>query len=224
VRGVQHVEASGEAAAEFATLARELYPGHRVTRMDPCQDFFAPGAWEELSALCLAFSRSLGSDFRVKLIGDPRRDDPDGRTLILGSRSSAVSFMLYEKGKQRGAHLIDPAKAYWVRAEWRIRPENGARYVASRVSPEEARGFSRWSRGLYTLLFGSEVPKVDMRSHKLPDCEAAVLHLIKQYHGAIFEWMALRGYTRDSFNRKFWELMELEWRQRRNRENSKRAA
>lgn len=223
--GWQHVEASSDNAPAFADVARRLFPGHRVTRMDACEDFCFPGAWRTLFAVGLQFARDRGPEFKTRLIGDPRvEDDPAGRSLVLGSRSSDVSAQFYEKGKETGAALLSPEQADWVRAEVRVRPQGDARYAASRVQPEEAWGFSRWSRILLREINGLDVPRVNMHQHKLPDCDAAVFHMVRQYGSSVEDFCELHGFTREGFNRKFWELFDLYRRQRENREKSKTAA
>lgn len=213
--GWQHIEASGDNAPAFAGLARRLFPGHRVTRIDACEDFFAPGSYSALAAVCLAFAREMGPKFKCRAFGDPRlEDDPDGRSLILGSRSSAVSYMLYEKGKQTGSHLVKPELADWVRSELRVRPENDARYRAASMEPLQAWGMSRWSRGLLRDINGLEVPKVDMRQHKLQDCERSFFWMVKQFSPSIQAFCELHGYSRQDFCRKLWELIDMDNRQK----------
>jgi hypothetical protein len=86
-------EVKGEHSQKAAEALRARFE-HRVTRVDACADFDAPGAFEAL----------LGPSIEVKkerrIMGGKAGDWDDfpekGRTLYLGSQSSPVRMRLYE--------------------------------------------------------------------------------------------------------------------------------
>lgn len=138
------IEVKGERTPEVVERLRSAFP-HRVTRMDPCADFDAPGSFERL----LAVSMAIKTKHRLK--GERRGDWEDfpelGRTQYLGSPQSVAMLRLYEKGKQpEYRHL--PHLINLVRAELQIRPAKGAKTEFSKLTALEAWGASAWSREL----------------------------------------------------------------------------
>ena len=124
-------EVKGEHSQKAAEALRARFE-HRVTRVDSCADFDAPGAFEAL----------LGPSIEVKkdrrIMGGKAGDWDDfpekGRTLYLGSQSSPVRMRLYEKGLQpEYAHLQRPN---WARIEVQVRPAKEAKeaFSASHLS------------------------------------------------------------------------------------------
>ena len=136
------IEVKGERTPEVVERLRSLFP-HRVTRVDACADFDAPGAWKRLLRPCLAIKR------KHRIYGERRGDwdQPEkGRTLMLGAASSPTRARLYEKGKQpEYAHL---GRTEWVRAEVQVRPEKDAKHAYAALSPVDVWGASKWTREL----------------------------------------------------------------------------
>ena len=115
-------EVKGEHSQKAAEALRARFE-HRVTRVDACADFDAPGAFEAL----------LGPSIEVKkerrIMGGKAGDWDDfpekGRTQYIGSSSSPVRMRLYEKGLQpEYAHLQRPN---WARIEVQVRPAKEAK-------------------------------------------------------------------------------------------------
>ena len=173
--------ASGELAPRFAGVLRDVFPQHRVTRFDACQDFEEPGVFDRLSKMVLSFADA--HKLKVSHAGDWHRGQ-DGRTLYLGSRSSPVLARLYEKGiQQREAAqtLGEPVRADWVRLELRVRPEGPAREVCATMQPEQAWGLSRWSPQLLRAVMATEVRRVSMHNSRVPDAHLSFHHMVGQY-------------------------------------------
>jgi len=209
--GWNHFESSGEPTPAFVTLARKVFPGHRAVRLDSCEDFMEVGCFDRLVGKALEIADRL--HLKVQHWGDWHRG-LDGRTLYLGAPSSAVRVRIYEKGPQLGLHLTDPAMAHWVRVEVVVRPKDDARYQAATVSPTGLWGFSRWTRILLAELMGVGVPRVTMVQHKVPDCDAAVSFMAKQYGSQILEYCARHALTREAFSSRLWQLIDLNERQK----------
>lgn len=137
------VEVKGERTPEAVEGLRGRWE-HRVTRVDACADFDAPGAFEGLLAPCL----DVKKDYRLK--GEKMGDWDDfpelGRTLYLGAPSSAVRVRLYEKGKQpEYRHLERPD---WARIEVQARPAKDAKSEFSSLAASQVWGASAWTRDL----------------------------------------------------------------------------
>lgn len=171
-------EVKGDSTPKAVEAFRSAFQ-HRVTRVDACADFDAPGAFEGLYGACMAVKRQ----FRIK--GDKAGDWDDfpeeGRTLYLGGRQSAVRTRLYEKGKQREyAHLHRPD---WVRLEAQVRPstpEQKDQY--SKVTPSEAWGGSVWTRTLAAAVLQEHVdPHPAGTTYRLSKRDEALEWMCRQY-------------------------------------------
>jgi hypothetical protein len=146
------LEVKGERSPDVVERLRRLYP-HRVTRMDSCADWDAPGSFERLLGACLKVKK----DHRLK--GERQGDWEDfpeqGRTQYLGSRASVTRLRLYEKGKQpEYRHLERPE---WVRAEIQVRPAKDAKSTYAGLSPLDAWGSSAWSKQLAAEILAEHV-------------------------------------------------------------------
>ena len=109
------IEVKGERTPEVVERLRSRFP-HRVTRMDSCADFDAPGAFQRLYRDCLAVKRM----HRLKGRKDGDWDDfpEEGRTFYVGSPQSVAMVRLYEKGRQpEYRHL---GRDDWARLEVQV--------------------------------------------------------------------------------------------------------
>ena len=125
-------EVKGEHSQKAAEALRARFE-HRVTRVDACADFDAPGAFEALLAPSIEVKKER------RIMGGKAGDWDDfpekGRTLYLGSQSSPVRMRLYEKGLQpEYAHLNRPN---WARIEVQVRPAKEAKEAFASLSPLE---------------------------------------------------------------------------------------
>jgi len=168
--------ASGDRARDFSGIVREAFPGHALLRADVKLDYDEPGAWDALAALAI----ETADLFRLKVrhIGDFHRE-VGGRTLEIGSRSSAAFERIYEKGKQLGE------SPDWVRAELELKPQNErAKLVYASASPEAIYTATKWSRHLYEVLNGSTAslrPAAAGTVRKRSDDDRAMDFMAKQY-------------------------------------------
>lgn len=170
-------EVKGEHSQKAAEALRARFP-HRVTRVDACADFDAPGAFEAL----------LGPSIEVKkarrIMGGKAGDWDDfpekGRTLYLGSQSSPVRMRLYEKGLQpEYLHLKRPN---WARIEVQVRPAKEAKDAFSGLAPIEVWGASRWTREIAAKVLHEHVDAHPAgTTYRLTDRETALRWMCKQY-------------------------------------------
>lgn len=174
-----HVQAQGEWAEPWARYCRQRWPDHRVSRLDACEDFDAPGAWDALASLCLRVADDAG--VVVKHEGDFHRAER-GRTLYLGAPSSVLRVRLYEKGKQLAAAGDPSARPDHVRLEAQARPQREGKAAAASVMPAQVFGMAAWSAELLARVAGTEVPRITVGSVWSPsDDERAYRWMIRQY-------------------------------------------
>lgn len=170
-------EVKGEHTPKAAEALRARFP-HRVTRVDACADFDAPGAFERVLGPCIEVKKARG------IMGGKAGDWDDfpekGRTLYLGSKASPTRMRLYEKGLQpEYAHLSRPD---WVRIEAQVRPAKEAKETFSTLSPLDVWGASRWTRDIAAAVLESHVdPHPAGTVYRLSDRETALRWMCKQY-------------------------------------------
>lgn len=197
--GNPHAFASSDDTDRFVELIRSLddygnprFP-HHVTRMDTALDFDAPGAWDDLYAICERLALNVDPDpddcrrnpreVSVSQAGDWIRPVA-GRTFYLGARSSAVTVALYEKGKQLRGLAIDGGadiSENLVRLEVRVRPEGASRHRAAVCEPLAAFGYADWSKELLRRVQGAGVERVHIRERRESDLERALYWNVRQY-------------------------------------------
>lgn len=172
-----NVLASGGNAPKLASVIREHFPKHRVARLDSCEDYHHKDAYRFLRKAALRIAKD--QKVQVREIVKPLVESDDGRTLYLGSKTSAVQMRIYEKGKQLGCGTE------WVRAELMIRPQKQAKEIVSLLSPDECWGLSKWSLAMGRELGNSELQKVDAVVFQQSDHERAYRFMLRQYRKAL---------------------------------------
>lgn len=179
-----HAWAQGDNTDAFVELVREVWPGrHHVTRLDACQDFEAPGAYELLRDTM----RQVITPRGVKGREIVPEDLDEGRTFYAGSPKSDVRARLYEKGKQLHAQLPPTHLQFLgvsmdrVRLETQVRPQHDSRKAAAYCTPDEVWGFSAWTRDLAIQALAVDVPRVQTKPWREQDDERAFRHMIRMY-------------------------------------------
>lgn len=141
---------TGSRAPAVASFLRERFSEHLLIRADVCLDYVDDLAWQSLHdhALAVADAHRL----RVAHHGDYHRGK-HGRTLAIGSRTSAAYARVYEKGRKEGG------RPDWVRVELELKPQNArARGVYASASPEQILQATRWSAAFFGPLLGPDAP------------------------------------------------------------------
>lgn len=186
--------ASGEQAPAFSRVIRENYNGHRLLRADVALDYDEEGAWESLSTLAIKTADAYR--LKVQHRGDFHREK-DGRTIYIGSRSSAAFQRTYEKGKQLGQ------SPNWVRQELELKPQNeNAKILYGLVSPEEMYQATKWTQHIWETLNGPTaalrpVPPGSIR--KQSDDDRALEFMAKQYGNVLRRKLEALGGDLDAF-------------------------
>lgn len=172
------LEVKGERTAPVVARFRQVFPEHRCTRVDSCQDFFDQGIWDRALAVVMDVKR------RHRLRGERRGDwdfPEDGRTQYLGAASSPVRVRLYEKGKETGYSHLEGLR-HWVRLELQVRPEKEAKAVYSALTPTEVWGASPFTRELAGALLNAAVARVPAGTvYRESQRDRAIRFLCKQY-------------------------------------------
>ena len=168
-----NVIGSGGSAQKLAEIVRKNFPEHRVSRVDSCEDYHHPDVYDYLRERALKIAET--SKLEVREITKPLASSDDGKTLYLGSPTSAVTMRIYEKGKQLGC------STEWVRAELQVRPKKNAKLIASLLSPEQLWGIAKWSCLMALEMGKTDVQRVDVSMYQKSDQERAYRFLLKQY-------------------------------------------
>lgn len=186
------VVASGARTTETVGVLRELWPAsHWVTRVDSALDFDEPGIFERLYHDALTFADERG--LKVSMAGDWHRAK-DGRTLYVGSMSSAVFVRIYEKGLEMRSKGVEDAPLDWVRVELSAKPQKASRVRTAALSASEVWGLSKWARAFrVAVVDGIEVPPALMQQHRESDLQRSLRFMEKQYGPTILEQVRVLG-------------------------------
>lgn len=172
-----HVKASGVNSPLLAAILRNYFPIHAVTRADSCIDYDSAGLFDETSAKLIKFAQREG----IKI--DQRGDWTNGRsrTLYLGSRTSSVQLVLYEKGWQMIEQGCDQISCDWVRLEVRAYPKKDSRILLTTKTPTELFSIS-WVRDAVETLGFSRLDSFSISTvYQRSDSDKAMAALASQY-------------------------------------------
>jgi hypothetical protein len=191
-----YASASGPQSPEFSQIIRREFPYHGLLRADVALDFDEEGAWESLSGLAIATADQY--NLKVEHHGDFHRQE-NGRTINVGSRSSAAYKRLYEKGKQ----LKLDQHPFWVRDELEFKPQNArAKLAYASASPVEIWHSTKWTRTVWETLFGPSATLcvAPAGSIRVPgDDERALEFMAKQYGNVLRRKLESMGGDVESF-------------------------
>lgn len=186
-----HVVLSGGDAHQGAMLLRQAFPEvQAVGRADVCIDYAEPGAYDRLQGLAVQVAKE--DKIKLRCHGDHLLTF-EGRTVNLGSPTSAVQLRIYEKDAQlRALFAKDPSKLATVpdhlaRFEAQVRPQTPmARYNASKAEPLALMGSAKWLRKLMQLVSGLELePFQAGKVWRQSDDDRAYATLLSQYGGLL---------------------------------------
>jgi hypothetical protein len=135
------------------TIRKHWGQAHTVSRMDSCEDYSAPGAFEKLVEVM-----DRHKDPRVQSDEIRPRDGDRGRTIYFGRPSSRVYVRCYEAGKMK--ERLHFGRPDWARAEAQVRPGKAVeKRLAASVTALEAWGFGAWTQRAAEALSMVEVPR-----------------------------------------------------------------
>lgn len=193
-----NIVGSGADAQVLAELIRDKFPVHRVSRADSCEDFHHKDAYDYLRRIALKIAKEQRVQCRE--IVKPLTQSDDGRTLYLGSQTSAVSMRIYEKGKQLGV------SADWVRAELQLRPQKDVKSLVAALDPTQVWGLSKWSHAMGVELGNKSLQRVQAQVYQPSDHERAYRFMLKQYRKVFEQMLASHGSPEAVGSQIFYDL------------------
>lgn len=193
-----HVRASGDTSPAVAEVLRTRWPVHRVSRVDVCEDFAEPGAYDRIQEL----AKSVAEEDHIKVgtFGD-HLVTMKGRTMTLGSRQSPTYMRLYDKAEElrqkfRGqADRLAGIPPELARLEFEIKP-NGpdAKARVATAEPLALMGSSTWSRKLMHLVAGLDLEPFEAgKPYRQADDDRAWAFMMAQYGGMLGRRLADQG-------------------------------
>lgn len=207
-----HVSGQGEIAEALSRFMRSEHPGHRVSRMDPCADYTAPGSWDAISGAMLKVADERG--LKVLHIGDFHRG-LEGRTIYVGATTSAVRARGYEKGKQLRSAGLEDADLNHVRLEMQVRPPSRLKAAAAVLTPAQAfTAFATWSGELYAQLTGDGPPEVHLGNLRPPSDEARKLDWMLRQYGPTLRALEQRTGSPEALGRFLVDALDARERDR----------
>lgn len=178
-----NVKATGNNSPEAATYLRRFGP-HKVTRADACLDYSEPGLFDRLSNTLLAYA--VEKKIKINQQGDWERGT--ARTLYLGSRSSVVQLVMYEKGYQADSDDLN-----WVRLEVRVYPKKEKGFHVATLEPIELFG-TTWVAAAMKRCGLNTLKRINVGTvYKPSDAERARKALCLQYLNTIDNWVEESG-------------------------------
>ena len=176
---------------------------HLPTRVDSCLDWEEDGLFDSLATALIQFAQ-LGKGLAINQQGDWTRGI--GRTLYLGSPSSPVRLVLYEKGYEQGGD----APLNWVRLEARVRPKKEHRAEVASWSPEHAFA-AGWIAAACKHIGLDDLEKRAVGTiWKRTDDEKTRWAMLRQYGSALRKWLAECGGDREEFGRRLADALTQE--------------
>lgn len=165
-------------APAAARLIRDVWPVHRVTRMDVALDYTGEGVFDHLHGIAHAVAER--NRLKTGLMLQPDLLER-GRTYRIGSPTSPVMVRLYEKGLHESQTRGRDEDPDWTRLELQVRPQKAAKAVFASVEPAAAWGASRWTSQLIEAVMGEEPARIDVNPRQESEWERTQASLVQQY-------------------------------------------
>lgn len=159
--GTVYAEGKGETSPDLVATIRAHFPDHTVSRLDACEDYDEPGAFERLQAVIrdAALRASRGAPPALGYVALPD-DLAQGRTWGSMRRGGLAYLRLYESGKVPGHACY--GRLHAVRAELEVRPHSPReKRAAASMSPLEVWGMAAWTHRVAEALCAVEIPRFE---------------------------------------------------------------
>lgn len=158
-----------------------------LIRADVALDFNGAHYFDLLSDDLIALAKT--KTLKTATVGDWVQG-VDGRTLYVGSRTSAFMIRLYEKYKQRG---VDTGGDETIRLELEIKPYKHARIAAFTLTASELVGSSSVYSPIYEKYIEINEGLTLNNIRKETSHESALRQLVIQYQATIKKQLAIDG-------------------------------
>lgn len=158
---IVYIEAKGENTPRVVDAIRRQFPIHSAPRLDVCEDYDEPGAFDRLVGLVRA---SKGPKVKGGYVALPD-DSNDGRTWAAGTRGGVAYLRVYEAGKH--PDRIHLGRPNWVRPELEARPHYAKdKLAAASMSPLDVWGLCRWTQQVGQRLSGCEINRFEPQARQ----------------------------------------------------------
>jgi hypothetical protein len=150
-----YFEFKGTATPQAVASIRKHWaaPAHTVSRLDSCEDYDDPEAFNRLVAIVDA-----NADPRVQADMIAPRNGNRGRTFYWGTRQSQAMVRVYEAGLMKDR--LHFGRPHWSRAEAELHPHKSLlKLAAAALSPVDAWGLSGWTQRVAEQLCQVDVPR-----------------------------------------------------------------
>ena len=178
-------KSTSDESPTLALALRKWGKPHFPTRVDSCVDWHEKGLFDSLTSSLIVYAQQ--QNLAINQMGDWIRGE--ARTLYLGSKSSAVRLVVYEKTAERRSAGCEGVPEHWVRMEVRVRPKKAHRASVALWEPDQALT-AGWvanalnETGLWAHLQSTSVGTVWRAS----DDERARTALLRQYSAVMSRW------------------------------------
>jgi hypothetical protein len=151
-----YFEGKGDTSPDLVHAVRRNFPEHGCARVDVCEDYDEPGAFDRLVKLVRKHKGPRVDSAYVRLPDDPEK----GRTWSAGVRGGVGMVRVYEAGKMR--ERLHYGRPNWARVELECRPHYARdKRLAATASPVEVWGFSAWTMRVGTVVAGIPIPRFE---------------------------------------------------------------
>lgn len=151
-----YFEGKGETSPELVEAVRRHFPDHGCARVDVCEDYDEPGAFDRLVKLVRKHKGPRVDSAYVRLPDDPEK----GRTWTAGVRGGVGMIRVYEAGKMR--ERMHYGKPNWARLELECRPHYARdKRMAATANPIEVWGFSTWTMRVGEVIAQVPIPRFE---------------------------------------------------------------
>ena len=157
----------------------------RTSRVDTRVDTLA--AFDDLREVCEA---AAGMKARITYMESRQGGESTGRTVYVGSPTSAVRVRLYEKWLESPGQYVDGTN----RIEVQLRPPSRAKEMVSAWTPAETFCASQLTRRVAHELGGQVAEPGTLQKHRgTPDLEQTLEAMGNQYGKAVDRWLSVSG-------------------------------
>jgi hypothetical protein len=180
-----NAKATSHHAIEFHRFLKKTGREHSPTRLDACEDWFQEGFFDKVSKKLLSFA----NENRLTINQQGDWHNKKGRTLYIGSPTSPIRLVVYEKTQERLSAGAQDVPEHWVRVEVRFRPKGDlTRSIVANAEPDQIFCIG-WVSGALKKIGYSNIKKLAIKtSWKPSETNKARLALIKQYKNVMLSW------------------------------------
>lgn len=193
-----HVRGTGKEAHDLALAVKQVYPRHKVSRVDSCIDMTGQGLFDQLHAMMDDLREAKGLYRRSFGFAAPE----NGRSFYLGSPQAPVQVRCYEKGLKSIGDGYTDADPFHVRLEVQVRPRSAEKHAYAAMSASDVWGGAAWSSVLLQQVTAINPPRLQREPTMIRTPRQKLEYFMDQYRRLVLEgsadmtdaeWLALAG-------------------------------